>query len=247
MGKQFTGMVTKATHLLLLTAFVSLTGIFAAEKQCFDSVPMVYSTPYQHTFETSKARIQAAAPEFTADAVVDGKITQVSLSDYKGKYVVLVFFPLSFTFVCPTELLAFNDRLNEFEDLNAEVLAMSVDSAYSLLAWTQTNRADGGLGDVNIKLLSDLTHKISKNYGVLLEDVGHTLRGLFIIDDKGVLRQITMNDLPVGRSVDETLRLVRAFQFADTHGVVCPAGWMPGDDTIIPNPQDKLDYFKKHN
>eukprot|EP00049_Salpingoeca_infusionum_P011848 m.208596 g.208596 ORF g.208596 m.208596 type:complete len:196 (-) comp15043_c3_seq1:2876-3463(-) len=164
-----------------------------------------------------------------------------------GKYVVLVFFPLSFTFVCPTELLAFNDRLDEFRALNTEVLAMSVDSAYTLLAWTKTPRSEGGLGPVELPLLSDLTHKISRSYGVLLEDVGHTLRGLFIIDENSVLRQITMNDLPVGRSVDETLRLVKAFQHTDEHGVVCPANWTPGDDTIIPNPTDKLDYFKKHN
>eukprot|EP00043_Microstomoeca_roanoka_P004267 m.48616 g.48616 ORF g.48616 m.48616 type:complete len:237 (+) comp12416_c1_seq1:292-1002(+) len=218
-----------------------------AQQQCTDGLPMLYSTPYHHTFETSKARIQAAAPGFSADAVVGGEITQVDLASFRGKYVVLVFFPLSFTFVCPTELLAFNDRLAEFKDLNTEVLAMSVDSVYTLLAWTNTRRAEGGLGQVELPLLSDLTHKISKSYGVLLEDVGHTLRGLFIIDDKGILRQITMNDLPVGRSVDETLRLIKAFQFSDAHGVVCPAGWKPGDDTIVPNPQDKLDYFKKHN
>lgn len=137
------------------------------------------------------------------------------------------------TFVCPTEILAFNDRAHEFRALNTEVLAASVDSHFTHLAWVNTPRTEGGLGQLTIPLLSDLTHKISIDYGVYLEDVGHTLRGLFIIDDKQVLRQITMNDLPVGRSVDETLRLVQAFQYTDRHGEVCPAGWKPGSDTVI--------------
>jgi peroxiredoxin 2/4 len=140
---------------------------------------------------------------------------------------------LNSTFVCPTEILAFNDRAHEFRALNTEVLAASVDSHFTHLAWVNTPRTEGGLGQLTIPLLSDLTHKISIDYGVYLEDVGHTLRGLFIIDDKQVLRQITMNDLPVGRSVDETLRLVQAFQYTDRHGEVCPAGWKPGSDTVI--------------
>ena len=140
---------------------------------------------------------------------------------------------LNSTFVCPTEILAFNDRAHEFRALNTEVLAASVDSHFTHLAWVNTARTEGGLGQLTIPLLSDLTHKISIDYGVYLEDVGHTLRGLFIIDDKQVLRQITMNDLPVGRSVDETLRLVQAFQYTDRHGEVCPAGWKPGSDTVI--------------
>lgn len=134
--------------------------------------------------------------------------------------------------MCPTEILAFNDRANEFRALNTEVVACSVDSHFTHLAWVNTPRTEGGLGQLTIPLLSDLTHKISIDYGVYLEDVGHTLRGLFIIDDKQVLRQITMNDLPVGRSVDETLRLVQAFQYTDRHGEVCPAGWKPGSDTV---------------
>lgn len=116
--------------------------------------------------------------------------------------------------------------------MNTEVVAASVDSHFTHLAWVNTPRTEGGLGQLQIPLLSDLTHKISIDYGVYLEDVGHTLRGLFIIDDKQVLRQITMNDLPVGRSVDETLRLVQAFQYTDRHGEVCPAGWKPGSDTV---------------
>lgn len=128
--------------------------------------------------------------------------------------------------------MAFSDRIKEFEALNTAVIACSVDSHFTHLAWMNTPRREGGLGKLNVPLLSDLTHKISQDYGVYLEDLGHTLRGLFIIDHKGVLRQITMNDLPVGRSVDETLRLVQAFQYTDAHGEVCPAGWKPGQDTV---------------
>ncbi|KAL3179309.1 hypothetical protein MRX96_038202 [Rhipicephalus microplus] len=136
-------------------------------------------------------------------------------------------------------------RVQEFKALNAEVVACSVDSPFTHLAWINTPRKQGGLGPIKIPLLSDLTHQISKDYGVYLEDLGHTLRGLFIIDDKGNLRQITMNDMPVGRSVDETLRLVQAFQYTDKHGEVCPAGWKPGGDTIIPTPSEKLKYFQQ--
>uniref|UniRef100_A0A8I3WSN0 thioredoxin-dependent peroxiredoxin n=1 Tax=Callithrix jacchus TaxID=9483 RepID=A0A8I3WSN0_CALJA len=151
------------------------------------------------------------------------------------------------TFVCPTEIIAFGDRLEEFRAINTEVVACSVDSQFTHLAWINTPRRQGGLGPIRIPLLSDLTHQISKDYGVYLEDSGHTLRGLFIIDDKGILRQITLNDLPVGRSVDETLRLVQAFQYTDKHGEVCPAGWKPGSETIIPDPAGKLKYFDKLN
>lgn len=149
------------------------------------------------------------------------------------------------TFVCPTEIISFSDRVQEFRAINTEVVACSVDSPFTHLAWMKTPRKEGGLGKLNIPLLSDQTHQISKDYGVYLEDVGHTLRGLFIIDTKGILRQITMNDLPVGRSVDETLRLVQAFQYTDKHGEVCPANWKPGGKTIIPDPTDKLKFFEK--
>lgn len=152
---------------------------------------------------------------------------------------------MDFTFVCPTEIIQFSDRVEEFRKINTEVIAASVDSQFTHLSWIKTPRKDGGLGAINIPLLSDLTHKISKDYGVYLDDLGHTLRGLFIIDAKGTLRQITMNDLPVGRNVDETLRLVQAFQYTDTHGEVCPAGWKKGAATIIPDPEKKLKYFSE--
>lgn len=194
----------------------------------------------------SKAFIQKPAPPFSGTAVnKHGEFVDVKLSDYKGKYVVLFFYPLNFTFVCPTEIIAFSDRVQEFEAINCSVIACSVDSHFSHLAWTNQPRKKGGLGTMQIPLLSDLTKQISKDYGVLLEDQGVALRGLFIIDDKGILRQITVNDLPVGRSVDEVLRLVQAFQFTDKHGEVCPAGWRPGADTIVPDKKDSEKYFSK--
>lgn len=198
-----------------------------------------------HKLQFTKAVISKPAPEWEATAVVNGEIKQLSLKEYKGKYVVFFFYPLDFTFVCPTEILAFSERVEEFRKINTEVVACSVDSHFTHLAWINTPRKEGGLGKINIPLLSDLTHSIAKDYGVYLEDLGHTLRGLFIIDDRGILRQITMNDLPVGRSVDETLRLIQAFQYTDKHGEVCPAGWKPGQDTIIPNPDEKKKYFEK--
>jgi len=200
-----------------------------------------------HTLSVSKALISKPAPFWEGTAVVNGEFKDLNLDMFKGKYLVFFFYPLDFTFVCPTEIIAFSDRAAEFRAINTEVVGVSVDSQFTHLAWTKTARKDGGLGQLDIPLLSDLTHKISKDYGVYLDDAGHTLRGLFIIDGKGTLRQITMNDLPVGRSVDETLRLVQAFQYTDHHGEVCPAGWKPGADTIIPNPSDKLKYFNKVN
>uniref|UniRef100_T1IVJ5 thioredoxin-dependent peroxiredoxin n=1 Tax=Strigamia maritima TaxID=126957 RepID=T1IVJ5_STRMM len=199
-----------------------------------------------HSLVWSKAQISKPAPDWDGTAVLNQEFKELKLKDFSGKYLVFFFYPLDFTFVCPTEIIAFSDRIKEFHTINTEVVACSVDSHFTHLAWIKTPRKEGGLGPIKIPLLSDLNHKISRDYGVLMESAGHTLRGLFIIDDKGVLRQITMNDLPVGRSVDETLRLVQAFQYTDKYGEVCPAGWKPGDDTIIPNPAEKLKYFENH-
>ena len=199
----------------------------------------------EHALHWSKAQISKPAPIFNGTAVVNGDFKDISLLDFRGKYLVFFFYPLDFTFVCPTEILAFSDRVDEFRKINTEVVACSVDSKYTHLAWINTPRESGGLGEINIPLLSDITKQISKDYGVLLETEGIALRGLFIIDRKGIMRQITMNDLPVGRSVDETLRLVQAFQYSDEQGEVCPCGWKPGDETIKPNPIDSLNYFKK--
>ncbi|EQC27364.1 peroxiredoxin [Saprolegnia diclina VS20] len=194
------------------------------------------------------AIIRKPAPAFTAPAVVNGEFEDISLSDFKGKYVVLFFYPLDFTFVCPTEIIAFSDRVKEFEALNTVVLAASCDSKFSHLAWINQPRNEGGLGHMAIPVISDVTKKIARDYGVLIEDgedEGVPFRGLFIIDDKGTLRQITINDLPVGRNVDEILRLVQAFQFTDEHGEVCPAGWTPGADTMVANPKDSKAYFEE--
>ncbi|XP_007469160.1 PREDICTED: peroxiredoxin-2 [Lipotes vexillifer] len=196
---------------------------------------------------SGNAHIGKPAPEFQATAVVDGAFKEVKLSDYKGKYLVLFFYPLDFTFVCPTEIIAFSERAEEFHKLDCDVLGVSVDSQFTHLAWINTPRKEGGLGPLNIPLLADVTRSLSRDYGVLKEDEGIAYRGLFIIDGKGVLRQITINDLPVGRSVDEALRLVQAFQYTDEHGEVCPAGWMPGSDTIKPSVDDSKEYFSKHN
>jgi len=194
----------------------------------------------------SKAFVTKPAPYFEGTAVTKhGEFKTVKLSDYKDKYLVFFFYPLDFTFVCPTEIIAFSDRVEEFRAIDCEVIACSVDSEFSHLAWTERSRKQGGLGPMNIPLLSDLTKSLSKDYGVYLEDKGVSLRGLFIVDNKGILRQMTVNDLPVGRSVDETLRLVQAFQFTDKHGEVCPAGWKPGADTMKPDPTGSKDYFQK--
>src|SRR5436309_846835 len=153
------------------------------------------------------AQVQKPAPDFTATAVVNEEFKEVKLSDYKGKYVVLFFYPLDFTFVCPTEIVAFGDRIREFRDRGAEVIGCSIDSQFSHLAWIQTPREKGGLGGLSYPLVADLTKKISADYGVLL-DGGIALRGTFVIDQKGIVRAITVHDLPLGRSVDEALRVL---------------------------------------
>ena len=194
------------------------------------------------------ARIQKPTPAFAATALQpDGSFKEVSYAtDYAGKYLVLFFYPLDFTFVCPTEIIAFSDRAKEFADISCNLVACSVDSQFCHLAWTKTERKKGGLGAMNIPILADVSKKIATDYGVLLtdgEDNGVALRGLFIVDAKGILRQITINDLPVGRSVDETLRLVQAFQFNDVHGQVCPANWKPGQKTMAADPKGSQEYF----
>ncbi|OXB64471.1 hypothetical protein ASZ78_000147 [Callipepla squamata] len=172
------------------------------------------------------------APFFKGTAVVNGEFKELTLDDFKGKYLVLFFYPLDFTFVCPTEIVAFSNKANEFHDVNCEVVAVSVDSHFCHLAWINTPRKSGGLGKMNIPVLSDLTKQISRDYGVLLEGPGIALRGLFIIDPNGVIKHLSVNDLPVGRSVEETLRLVKAFQYVETHGEVCPANWTPDSPTV---------------
>ncbi|AOW01729.1 thioredoxin-like protein [Yarrowia lipolytica] len=193
------------------------------------------------------ATVQHPAPDFKKTAVSGGVFEEVSLDQFKGKWVVLAFIPLAFTFVCPTEIIAYSDAVSQFKERGAEVLFASTDSEYSLLAWTNVARKDGGLGPVNIPLLADTNHTLSKDYGVLIPEAGVALRGIFIIDPKGVVRQITINDLPVGRSVEETLRLIDAFQFTEKHGEVCPANWQKGSDTIKADPVNAKEYFEKAN
>ncbi|HAC65090.1 MAG TPA: peroxiredoxin [Cyanothece sp. UBA12306] len=189
-------------------------------------------------------RVGQLAPEFTATAVVDQEFQTKKLSGYRGKYVVLFFYPLDFTFVCPTEITAFSDRYEEFSSINTEVLGVSVDSEFSHLAWIQTDRKEGGVGDVAYPLISDIKREISTAYNVLDPDAGVALRGLFIIDKEGYIQHSTINNLSFGRSVDETLRTLKAIQYVQSHpDEVCPAGWEEGDKTMIPDPVKAKVYF----
>uniref|UniRef100_A0A8D9EVW1 thioredoxin-dependent peroxiredoxin n=1 Tax=Cacopsylla melanoneura TaxID=428564 RepID=A0A8D9EVW1_9HEMI len=200
-----------------------------------------------YSYENQKPQVQAPAPNFKGTAVVNKEFKEIQLSDFAGKYLVLFFYPLDFTFVCPTEIIAFSDYIEEFNKINTNIVGVSCDSHFTHLAWINTPRNDGGLGDLKYPLLADFKKEIASSYGVLIESAGIPLRGLFIIDPKGVLRQITINDLPVGRSVEEILRLVKAFQFSDKHGEVCPANWKPDSPTIKPNPAESKEYFNKVN
>ncbi|XP_023011490.1 peroxiredoxin [Leptinotarsa decemlineata] len=189
-------------------------------------------------------KVQQPAPDFSGTAVINDDFKNIKLSDYKGKYVVLFFYPLDFTFVCPTELIALDERIEDFKALNAEVIGCSIDSHFSHLGWMNTKRSEGGLGKLRFPLLSDINKNIARTYDVLLESDGVALRGMFIIDPNGILRHITVNDLPIGRSVDETLRIIEAIRFVEEHGEVCPANWKKGGKTIKPDPKGSQDYFK---
>ncbi len=189
-------------------------------------------------------RVGQVAPDFAATAVIDQEFKEIKLSDYRGKYVVLFFYPLDFTFVCPTEIIAFSDRYEEFKTLNTEVLGVSVDSVFSHLAWIQTDRKLGGVGDLNYPLVADIKKEISIAYNVLVPDEGIALRGLFLIDKDGVIQHSTINNLAFGRNVDETLRTLQAIQHVQSHpDEVCPAGWQPGDKTMNPDPVKSKEYF----
>ncbi|KAJ3063749.1 Peroxiredoxin-2 [Quaeritorhiza haematococci] len=197
-------------------------------------------------FAPPVATVRQPAPAFETEALVNGEFKKVSLNDYKGKYLVLFFYPLDFTFVCPTEIIAFSDRVEEFRKLGAEVVGCSIDSKFSHFAWVNTPREKGGLGEMKIPLLADVTKKIAKDYGVLFEEEGIAFRGTFIIDPKQNVRVVQINDLPIGRNVDEVLRLVEAVQFTDTNGdQVCPIGWKKGSKTITANLKDSKDFFSK--
>ena len=204
------------------------------------------------------------APNFKAQAVMpDNSFKEVSLSDYSGKRVVLFFYPLDFTFVWPTELIAFNNRLGEFEKRDVQVLGCSVDSHFSHLKWKEMDINNGGIGNVQYPLISDLDKSISRNYDVLLgvtdayvetsdtaENTtvggGVALRGSFLIDENGVVRHEIKNDLPLGRNIDEMLRLIDALEFHTKHGDVCPAGWNSGDEGMKPSHDGMKDYVSKN-
>ncbi|MBU8901385.1 MAG: peroxiredoxin [Victivallales bacterium] len=187
------------------------------------------------------------APDFTAQALMaDNTIKEdFSLSSLRGKHVVLFFYPLDFTFVCPTEIIAFNRKLDEFKKRGVEVVGISVDSQFSHFAWKNTKPENGGIGDIQFPLVADLSKNISRDYGVLFgEEVA--LRGLFLIDKEGIVRHCVINDLPLGRSVDEALRMVDALQFFEENGEVCPANWHKGEDGMNPSADGVADYLAKH-
>lgn len=189
------------------------------------------------------AQIGKPAPYFNATAVYDEEFFSIQLTDYIGKYIVLLFYPLDFTFVCPTEITAFSDQYESFKQLNTEILGISVDSEYAHLAWLQTDRQLGGLGNLKYPLVADLKKEISRAYNVLHDD-SVALRGLFIIDKEGILQHVLINNLAFGRSVDETIRTLQAIQHVQNYpDEVCPADWKPGDSTMIPDPTQSKKYF----
>jgi peroxiredoxin (alkyl hydroperoxide reductase subunit C) len=167
------------------------------------------------------------------------------LSNYRGKYVVLFFYPLDFTFVCPSEIIAFDAALEKFQRKNTQVIGVSVDSHFTHLAWKNTPRKEGGIGPIRYPLVADLTKSIAEDYGVLLEG-GVALRGLFLIDKEGKVRHALINDLPIGRSVDEALRTLDALQFHEQHGDVCPANWHEGEEAMKPTADGVAQYLAKH-
>ena len=187
------------------------------------------------------------APDFTATAVMPNNTFKedFKLSDYQGKYVVLFFYPLDFTFVCPSEIIAFNKKLEEFKKRNTEVIGISIDSQFSHFAWKNTEPKAGGIGNVQFPLVADITKNISRDYGVLFDE-SIALRGLFLIDKEGVVRHSVINDLPLGRNIAEALRMVDALQFFEEHGDVCPANWQSGDDAMNPTSEGVAEYLAKH-
>ena len=190
--------------------------------------------------------VTKTAPDFTAQAVLpDNSIANLTLSSYRGKYVILFFYPLDFTFVCPSEIIAFDKANKRFKEKNAVVVGVSVDSQFTHWAWRQTPRAKGGIGEISFPLVADLDKNISRAYGVLLNEQV-SLRGLFLIDTHGVVRHQLVNDLPLGRNVDEAIRLLEALQFHEEHGEVCPANWKPGEDGMKPTAEGVASYLSKH-
>lgn len=181
-------------------------------------------------------------PEFEIETMTSGELGRVKLADYAGKHAVILFYPLDFTFVCPTELMAFSDRLDDFAALGAEVLGVSVDSKFTHLAWWKTPIADGGIAGCRLSLGGDVSRRMSEAFGVLNGE-GVALRALFVIDREGIVRHKTVNDLPIGRNVEETLRVIAALRHHEEHGEVCPANWRPGQRSMTPETGASRSYF----
>ena len=189
------------------------------------------------------------APDFTANAVLgDNEIKEITLSKIiKGKYAVLFFYPLDFTFVCPSELLAFDHRFAEFKKRGVEVIGVSIDSQFTHLAWKNTAVENGGIGQVKYPLVADVKHEICRAYDVEFEAAGVAFRGSFLIDKNGVVRHQVVNDLPLGRNIDEMLRMVDALQFTEKHGEVCPAGWRQGQEGMQASSEGVAKYLTAHH
>ena len=191
--------------------------------------------------------VSTEAPDFTATAVMpDNSFNkEFKLSDLRGKYVVMFFYPLDFTFVCPSEIIAFDKKLEEFKSRNVEVVGVSTDSHFSHWAWKNTEVNNGGIGNVQYPLVADFTKTISQDYGLLLEG-GMALRGTFLIDKDGIIQHATVNNLGLGRNIDEMIRLVDALQHLEEHGEVCPANWSKGDAAMTPTAEGVADYLSKN-
>lgn len=186
------------------------------------------------------------APDFTAQAVMaDNSFEELQLSSYKGKYVILFFYPMDFTFVCPSEIIAFDKELDKFRAKNAEVIGVSTDSHFSHWAWKNTAVENGGIGQIRYPLVADLTKEISRNYGILINE-SVALRGLFLIDKEGVIRHSVINDLSLGRNISEAMRMLDALQFTEEHGEVCPANWNEGEEAMKPTADGVAEYLAKH-
>ncbi len=189
--------------------------------------------------------VQKPAPQFKkTQALVGESFKEISSADFKGKWTCLFFYPLDFTFVCPTEITAFDDAYKHFKEANCEVVGCSVDSQFSHLAWAQKSRKEGGIGKLQFPLLADLNKDIGRAYGVLLEEAGITLRGLFLINPEGTVQYQLVHDLGIGRNVEEVLRVLKALQESAKTGEVCPANWTPGKKTMKPDPVKSKDYFQ---
>jgi alkyl hydroperoxide reductase subunit AhpC len=202
--------------------------------------------------EGNKACVRHPAPAFKGTAWWNNKFQEISLEQFKGKYVVLFFYPLDFTFVCPTEIVQFSDKKPEFDKLDCQVIACSIDSHFCHKEWTKKDRKKGGLGEMQIPMLADVSKQISRDYGCLIQDggdAGISFRATYIIDKAGILRHMSINDLPVGRNADEFIRLVQAFQYTDEYGEVCPASWKPGAATMHADPESSKtnEYWEKEH